>query len=272
MMIDESYKKTIKKIIHRESSWLYKDIIIYDRVDSTNRIAKDKVKNGADEGTIILALTQDKGRGRYNRVWESPLGGLYLSIILRPNIPVNKAHLLSLTTSIATADTVKKYKLSPSIVWPNDIYIDNRKIAGILSESEVTGEELKYVVIGIGLNVNTRLDDYSDGLKPYVTSLLNEIGRETDIREVLENLLYYFDYYYKILLNDNVNYILDKWRGYASMLGRNIIIQTSSERITGRATDIDHNGFLHVITEDGEERIINSGDCIRLERITPPPT
>jgi len=271
-MANKKYEKTIKKILQSNPSWLYHDIIIYDEIDSTNKKAKEHAKRGAESGTIILAFKQSQGRGRYDRVWESPPGGLYLTIILRPDIPLDRVHLLSITTSLALADTIKDYKILPSIIWPNDLYINDKKIAGILSELETIDKRIEYVIIGIGLNVNTRLSDYSQVLQPYVTSMLNEIKKEVDLAGLLEKLLHYFGYYYKLLIKNEVNYILERWRGYATMLGRVITVKTPKEVITGRAVDIDQQGFLHVVTEEGEEKIINSGDCVRVEGLRGSPT
>ena len=127
-------KKTLKFFKTTNSDFI-KKMYVYDNISSTNRKAKEFAKKGADEGTIVIAKHQTKGRGRIDRVWESPEGGAYLSIILRPTCTPDKTTILTLLTSLVVSETINMYSLSSNIKWPNDVYVYGKKIAGILIEN-----------------------------------------------------------------------------------------------------------------------------------------
>ncbi len=242
---------------------IVKKIIVFDEISSTNEKAKKLALEDEDEGTIIISKTQKKGRGRFNRKWESPDGGLYLSIILKPDITPDKTTILPLMTALAVSKAITScYKLQTKIKWPNDVRINGKKVAGILLESEHAGNQLKYVVLGIGINLNNKPDSFPSELKNSTTSLSFELTSKVDYYKFLENLLIILDKYYSMFLNGAFNMILNEWRINSDTLDKKVIIETSSDKIKGKAIDIDQSGFLIVATESGETKKITSGDCI----------
>lgn len=244
---------------------LIKKFVVFDEVISTNDIAKQLTINGEDEGTVVISRIQKKGRGRFDRIWESPDGGMYLSIILRPKGTPEKAMLLSLMTAIVISKTMSSYNLSPKIKWPNDIRVSGKKIAGVLIESEAYQNKLKYIVIGIGINLNNNLQNLSEKIRSSSTSLLKEVGSFVDYYNFLSNLLKNLDKYYMIFLTKNFKYIIQEWKNHSDTIGQKVIINSSNEPIEGKVIDINPSGFLEVILDTGEIRIISSGEFIYLE-------
>lgn len=242
-----------------------KKIIVFNEIQSTNSKAKELARKDEEEGTIVIARIQKKGRGRYDRLWESPEGGLYLSIILRPDCPPNKATLLTLVTSLVVSKTINSYNLSSDIKWPNDVRVKGKKIAGILIESEGHGNKVEYIILGVGINLNTDTNLLSKKIRLISTSLSEEIGNSVDYYNFLKNLLFNFDKYYKLFLDKKFDSILKEWKNQSDTLGRRVRIITSSEQIIGKAYDIDQSGFLIVIKDSGECKKVASGDSIYIE-------
>lgn len=208
----------------------------YGEVGSTQKIAKKLAENGAEEGTVVVADLQKEGRGRLDRKWISPIGGLYFSVILRMDVR------LPLISAVAVAKTLKKFGLDAKIKWPNDILIKNKKIAGILIECFND-----HAVLGIGINMDkTPLEN--------ATSIKDErknISREKLLNQILENL-------YKSKEN-----VLDEYKKLSDTIGRFVRIQMVKEDMEGKAVDIDECGRL-IIEIDDELKTIISGDCVHL--------
>ena len=241
---------------------LTKKIILFDELPSTNSKAKELARNGGEEGTVIIAKVQKKGRGRFEREWESPEGGLYLSVILRPEMSPDKATLLPLVASLAVFDAIKSYGLSAKIKWPNDIRVNRKKIAGILLESEAVRNRLEYAVLGVGINLNTDINSFSRELKDDVTSLAQELDIVVDYQQFLEKLLSAIETRYSTFSNGDFNTILGEWKRHSDTIGRKVKIITSTDEIIGKAYDVDQSGFLIIATDSDEHKIITSGDCI----------
>ncbi|UCD13176.1 MAG: biotin--[acetyl-CoA-carboxylase] ligase [Thermoplasmatales archaeon] len=245
---------------------LVKKFVVFDEIPSTNIEAKELAENGEGEGTVVLARIQKKGRGRFNRLWESPDGGVYLSIILRPDCPSDKATLLSLLAAIAVSTSIASYGVSAKVKWPNDIRVNGKKIAGILLESEAFGNSLKYVILGIGINLNIDKNLLSAKVKSISTSLSEEIGTSINYHSFIKNLLFNLDEYYKLFLSKKYDRIIKEWKNQSDTLGRIVRITTSSEQIIGKVYDIDRSGFLIVILNSGKHKTITSGDCTYIEK------
>jgi len=242
-----------------------KKAIMFDEVSSTNSKARELALKGEDEGTIVVAKKQNKGRGRFDRVWFSPEGGLYLSVILRPNIPPDKTTLFPLIAALAVSKTINYFGLSSKIKWPNDVRINNRKVAGILLESETDENQLKFLVLGIGVNLNIDIEQFPKELKEISTSLSQELNKNVNYQDFLDKLTSFLAMYYKMFLNKDFDKILEEWRKLSDTIGRKVRIVTSSGEIIGKVTDVDESGFLIVITISGEHKKIMSGDCLYLD-------
>lgn len=244
---------------------LVKKVIVFDEIPSTNSKAKELARKGEEEGTIVIARIQKKGRGRFDRLWESPEGGLYLSIILRPDCPPNKATILTLVTSLVVSKTINSYDLSSNIKWPNDVRVNGKKIAGILLESEAHKNKVEYIILGVGINLNIDTNFLSKKIRLISTSLSREIGTSVDYHSFFKKLLFNFDKYYKLFLDKKYDLILKEWKNQSDTLGRRVRINTSSEQIIGKAYDIDQSGFLIVIGDSGERKKVASGDSFYIE-------
>jgi BirA family transcriptional regulator, biotin operon repressor / biotin---[acetyl-CoA-carboxylase] ligase len=244
-----------------------KKLVVFDELDSTNSTAKELVQSGAEEGTIVIARTQTHGRGRFDRTWQSPEGGVYLSIILRPAVPIEKTSLLPFVAALAVSTTLESYGVHTTIKWPNDVRVSGKKIAGILLESEVKGQTVNYVVIGIGINLNIDLAMLSPDLQTRSTSLLCERGTPVDAYEFLKKFFFQCDFYYKLFKEERYDSLINHWKNKADTIGRIIQVQTSIEIIQGTAIDIDTSGFLLLKTKTGEIKKIMSGDCLYFDEL-----
>jgi len=237
-----------------------KKIIVYNQLSSSNTKAKELVKKGAEEGTIVITKIQKKGKGRFDRLWESPEGGVYLSIILKPNCTLDKTTILPLLASLAVSKTINNYNLSSKIKWPNDIRLNRKKVAGILLESELFKNKVDYVILGIGINLNINLNHLSKDIRSISTSLLEEIGKPIDYYYFIKNLLNNFTKYYNIFCNEEYSTIIEEWKHHSDTIGKRVKITTSAEQITGKAIDIDQSGFL-ILNINHKKQKITSGDC-----------
>ena len=157
-----------------------KKIFHYEEIDSTNREALDMAKNGAEEGTVVVSECQRQGRGRFQRVWESPRSkGTYFSFILRPCVPMKSVPQLTLLTGVAVAQSMREVSgCVASVKWPNDILINGKKVCGILAEAKTRkgGQYPEYIVIGVGMNVNFAYDEFPPDIQAVATSLFLESG------------------------------------------------------------------------------------------------
>lgn len=243
---------------------IVKKFVVFNEISSTNIKAKELAQKGEPEGTIVLSEIQKQGRGRFDRTWESPEGGLYLSIILRPTCKSSKATLLPLLAALSVCKTIKSVcDLPVAIKWPNDVLIDGKKVCGILLESESSKDGLGYVVLGMGINLNIDIDVFS---KDFVaTSISHEIGIKLDYYGFLKKLLLNLDYYYQLFKEEKYNNILSEWKKNSDTIGKRVCINTSSEKMEGKAFDVNQSGFLIIEMDSGEHKRITSGDCFYIE-------
>ena len=263
-MEKESFEKKIDDFSTNLTVDVVKKIFCFTHVDSTNKKAKNLASAGAEEGTVVLAKSQEKGRGRFDRTWESPEGGMYLSLIVRPNVSPQYVSMLSLGAAFAVAKTIEVYGLHPTIKWPNDVRVNKKKIAGILLESELNGNALSFVIIGMGINVNNDASSFSSDIRARSTSIMSEVGTSVDYFSFLRTLLIQINEVYDWFTQRMYSKIINEWKTYSDTLGQDIQVQTSTELIQGMAVDIDSLGFLIVKTTQGERKKIYSGDCLYL--------
>jgi BirA family biotin operon repressor/biotin-[acetyl-CoA-carboxylase] ligase len=235
------------------TKYIGNEIEYHDFVESTNDIAVERAREGVEEGYVVLADEQTGGRGRRERVWESPSGGIWTSVVLRPDFAPRDASLVTLAASVAVARGVEETGVEPTIKWPNDVLIDGEKLCGILVEMEADAERVSHAVVGIGLNANAK-PDVPDASP---TSLAEHVGK-VDRATVTANLLAELEDAY-----ESGDGILDEWRERSSTLGREIRVETPNETIEGVAERIDDTGALVVSTDKGE-RVVTAGDCVHL--------
>ena len=250
-----------------ETDLIGREICYFEKLASTNTTAKEQAKNGAKEGTIVIAEAQTRGKGRLNRRWISPKGGMWLSIILRPRITATDAAKITLFTAAAVAKTLRKlYGLKPQIKWPNDVLIDNKKICGILTEAAFKEKVVDFVVVGIGINANFTLSNtLPKELQRTATTLKEVLKKNVHLEDLVCFLLKEFEERYRRFNEREFEDLLSEWRSMASFLGKKVEIASFDERLFGVAVDVDRNGELIIRLENGQKRKIASGDLIARE-------
>lgn len=242
--------------------WMGRRIHYFQTIDSTNSEAYNLALNGAKQGEIVVAESQKRGRGRLGRKWFSPpFSNLYLSVILRPRIPPHQASLVTLMAAVATAEAIEKYlNLKPLIKWPNDILLENRKVAGLLNEIRSEGDRIDFIILGIGININMEETQFPEEIRPLATSLKIEKGEPISRKELLCNLLKELEEWYEIFLKEGGDRILKAWREKSKIKGRVIRVSSFGQSLMGKAIDVDSEGALILKINKGERRRIVAGD------------
>lgn len=236
-----------------------KKIYSYQTIDSTNDTAEKFALEGALEGTVVIAESQSKGKGRLGRQWISPQGqGIYMSIILRPKIPSSGSAKITLIASIALTLAIRKISSLPCLIkWPNDIIIKNKKLSGILTEMAAQPDAIKFVILGIGVNVNTP----KNLLPPGATSIALERGHAINRIELTQEILRELEKYYILLQNKAFDRIIKEWQDLSATLGRRVKVSTLENTCEGQAIGIDEaSGNLIVRMDNGFTQTILSGD------------
>jgi BirA family biotin operon repressor/biotin-[acetyl-CoA-carboxylase] ligase len=210
-------------------------------------------ENPSSDGIVVIAGQQRSGRGRQNRKWVSPKGGIWLSVVLRPTIPTSKITLLSFTAALAVCDAIKKTtQLDPKLRWPNDVTISGKKVAGILIDISMEAERINYAVVGIGINANVDSLEISSNLEKDVkiTSLSDELGHDTNILELTKVMLERLEYYYMKLKHCPPCTIIEEWKKNSDILHQKVILMQNNRIIHGIAVDVKNDGSLLVRTDD----------------------
>jgi len=246
-----------------------RDILFFPEIDSTNREARDRAREGAREGTVVLADFQSRGRGRLGRVWESPSGAnVYLSVILRPPIPPPAAPQITLLAGVSAARALSRVSgLECRIKWPNDIFLRGKKMAGILAEMEGEGSKVGFIILGLGVNVNWRKEDFPLDLKDTATSLQTERGEEISRAAAAAGFFRELEEEYISFLREGFSARLrDEWNRLSWVNGKQVTLQSSGGTISGRALGLDTDGALLVLDGEGNTRRFVAGD-VSLRRI-----
>ncbi|HZK56832.1 MAG TPA: biotin--[acetyl-CoA-carboxylase] ligase [Clostridia bacterium] len=237
-----------------------KQVVYFESVDSTNSYAKKEIARLKD-GTVVLAEEQTLGRGRRGKEWVSPKGtGIWVSLILKPDIPPREGIKMTQIAVAAVCESIRESTgLNALIKWPNDIIVNGKKVCGILTEMAGELNEISYIIIGIGINVN--MDSFPNEIKENATSLFIESGKKTDRRDLLVDTLRNFETLYNDYIEDlDLNRVLSMVKNYSAILGKNIrVIQGKTEK-RGMAIDINNEGLLLIELEDGSSETVMSGE------------
>ncbi len=227
-----------------------------DTVDSTMRLARVLARRGAENGTLVIAERQTAGRGRLERSWVSPAGGIYMTLVTRPAVAPALAPRISLMASVAVAEVIELlFGLPARVKWPNDVLISERKVCGILAEMEGESDAVHYVNVGVGLNANAVVGEVQTGAVSLSELLGAPVDRKRLVRAIVEGILARLS-----RLGDAAT--LDEWRRRALTLGREVSIAGGREPIVGTALDIDSTGALLVRQADGSVSQVVAGDCM----------
>ncbi|MGV7220137.1 MAG: biotin--[acetyl-CoA-carboxylase] ligase [Nitrospinales bacterium] len=237
------------------------NIIFVNEVGSTNELAKSYVEKDLSEGMVFLAESQSKGKGRSGRTWHSPAGtGIYMSVLLRPDIPIVQLSPLTLMTGVAVAKAINLFQSnSVDLKWPNDILLNGKKLGGILCEL-VPFQEKYWVVLGIGVNVNHEIDHFPPDLTEIATSLYLENEKILDRVMVINSILNNLNMEYLSYLSKGIKPIIQDWTRLTNMFGKLIQLTLAERSISGVAIGLDDQGSLILRMEDGELRTFNSGE------------
>jgi BirA family biotin operon repressor/biotin-[acetyl-CoA-carboxylase] ligase len=240
-------------------------VLKFDRLESTSKLARELAEDGEPEGTLVVADVQTAGTGRLGRRWESPKGGLWFSMILRPPVPAAEVPKLTLLAGVAVAAALRgKYKLDVHLKWPNDVQFEGKKLAGTLSEARMGGEgEVKYVISGIGLNVDFPMSELSEGLQRTATTLREAFGKKVDPSSVMRTVISEFEGRYAAFCGGDGKTVIEEWKKLASTLGNKVKIETAQGTVSGVAEDIDISGALVVRTAKGLVTV-SSGDVVQV--------
>ncbi|MED4204191.1 biotin--[acetyl-CoA-carboxylase] ligase [Neobacillus mesonae] len=244
------------------TSFIGRNIHYEESVESTQKIAHKLASQGVPEGTVVIADEQRSGKGRMNRNWHSPkYTGIWMSLILKPNIPLTKAPQLTLLTAVAVVQAMEEITgLTPGIKWPNDILIDGKKVTGILTELQAEADRIHSIIIGVGINVNQKLEDFPLELQDKASSLSIQKGEQISRAELIRTIFKHFEKLYSLYLNQGFMPIKILWEGYAVSIGRILKARTLTEVIEGKALGITDEGVLKIEDQSGVIHHVYSAD------------
>jgi len=237
-------------------------ILCYQRVRSTNALALQIAQQGASEGTLVVAEEQTAGRGRLGRLWYSPPGvGLWASLILRPHMPPSRVFHLAICGALAVAETVYQTTHLPvRVKWPNDVLVRGKKLSGVLTETQADLDSVHFVILGVGINVNHRSQDFPEDLRSKATSIRLELGRSISRLGLLRDLLLKFEEMYGLFQEQGLVPFLDRWRQLSWILGRRVMVHIGERIFSGQAVDIEETGALVLEETSGKRRRLLAGD------------
>ncbi len=237
-------------------------VISLPETDSTNVQARRLAEAGVLEGTVVVADRQSAGRGRLGRRWESPSGvNLYCSILLRPRIPVQQAPQLTFLSAVAVVETLDKVcHLSAKVKWPNDILIGGAKISGLLNEMNAETEQIHFVILGVGINLNMVASQFPEELNYPATSAFLETGKPVDRLVFLRTFLQCLDQYYSEFLQEGFVPIRQRWESYCDMMNMQVMVDQGSGSLRGTVVGLDLDGALRLQLDNGQVERILAGD------------
>ncbi len=252
-------KEEVKSVL--ETKIFAREIYDYKEVDSTNIAAKAKAREGAKEGTVLIAESQTGGKGRLGKAWESPSGtGIWMSLILRPEILPQDVSGITLVAGLAICKAIRKVTSLPAYIkWPNDIVINGKKACGILTEMSAEMDRVNYVIVGIGINVN--MTSFPEHLQEIATSLKIESGAKYRRKDIVSEILMFFEeYYLEYIEEKSLKEMLGEYKELCITLKKEVRIIIKGQSYQATPVDIDERGALIVENKDGNRETITSGE------------
>lgn len=245
-----------------------REIVYFDQTDSTNEQARSLADSGAVEGTVVIADTQSGGKGRLGRTWSSPAGvNLYLSVILRPNISPRFATQMTFLSAIAVAQAIESVgSFIPQLKWPNDVLLGENKVAGLLNELNAETEQVHYLVLGIGVNLNMTTEQFPPDLRTPATSLLLDGGVPISRRLFTQNLLQSLDRLYTSYLQSGFKAVKEEWESRCHMIGQWVEVDNQNSLQVGQVSGVDETGALLLALTGGVTERVLAGDIRLLKR------
>ena len=251
-------ESSLKSLLHNKI--IGKNLIVLDSVDSTNDYLKKLGNEGCENGTVVAAREQTKGKGRLGRTWQSKKDdGIAFSVLLRPNVAPSEVSAITPLAGLAVCKAIREYtKLDCVIKWPNDIIIGRKKLVGILTEMSAEFDAVEYVITGIGINVDHT--SFPEEIAFKATSLLLETGRHIDKNEFLTCVLEHLE---NEFVKNNLELTptaLSEYTDLCATVGRSVTFQRGTRRISGMAVGVSEHGELKVMMSDGTISLVNSGE------------
>lgn len=243
------------------TKWAGQELVYFDSIDSTNTKAKELAEEGYPNGTLVVADNQMAGKGRRGRTWESPSGtGIFMTLMLKPDINPNNASMLTLVAALAVAKAISDITGEQALIkWPNDIVINGKKICGILTEMSAQFDYINHIVIGIGINVHNK--DFPEEIKETASSLMIESGGQHFRRaEIIEKIMEYFEEYYEIYLEtEDLSALVKEYNSLLVNMHKNVKVLDPKEPFEGKAMGITPRGELIVDTWESR-KLVSSGE------------
>lgn len=242
------------------TKWFAGKIIYHACVDSTNNEVK-RLADSEKEGLLVIADEQTAGKGRRGRVWQSPPNsGIWMSFLLKPDIPPDKASMITIVAAMAARRAVAEATgLSPLIKWPNDLVVNGRKITGILTEMATDIESINYVIVGIGFNVNNK--SFPEELAATATSLEMELGHEVNREKLIALFGKHFENIYEQLIADgDLSRLKSEYEQYLVNNNAEVVIDNQGKTINARALGINEKGELLIVDKDGNRQAVRAGE------------
>ena len=248
-----------------KTRFIGRDIRYFEKTESTTWVAKDLcVKNDIStlDGTVIIAEEQTGGYGRLGRAWASPKGGIWTTIILKPDISVDRLFFITMAASIAVARTIRNmYDVGALIKWPNDIFIGDKKVCGIYLEISAEADVIHHCLLGIGIDANVKPEVFHNNVPVAVTSLKDETGADINRVEFFAQFLKEFELRYDFVMKTDFEPILKEWKSLSYTLDHRVRVTTPRKTLEGEAMDIDDHGALIIKKDNGTIEKVVSGDC-----------
>ena len=247
-----------------DTKWAGRNLYVFEEVKSTNTVAKFLAMNGAENGTVVLSERQTDAKGRSGKAWASPVGGIWLSLIVKPNVDYSKLPMITIGTGVTVAKAIERTGItSAEIKWPNDIIIHDKKVCGILTEAVTTFNTIDSVIIGVGIDANIDISDFPEELQDGTTTLADELGRKEDENVLIRLFLEEFEKIAETFNNGDYESILKDWRKRSYSVGKIVEVREPfNKNYDAYVVGIGREGALIVEKIDGALEKVISGECI----------
>jgi len=242
-----------------DTKFLGKKVYYFDTIDTTQNFAMEIATKNNMNGAIIIAKKQTGGRGRMKRKWKSPVGGIWMSIIIHPKFDVSFTTLVPIAISLALCLAIEKtLKIKPELKWPNDVTLKGKKVAGVLVDASIASNEIEYMIIGVGINFKIKPTELANAIKktPNFYGVTTLVKNDVNSLQFLHKFLYELENIFQMIDSNHIKKIVNQWSKRSSTLGRNVSIVTENGRINGKAVKIDNDGALIISKGKNVERIL----------------
>ena len=261
---DTEYIKASEISKELNTNYIGKNLYVYNEVSSTNTLAKFLAMNDVENGSVVISEKQTNARGRSGKAWESPIGGVWLSVILHPHVDYSKLPLITLATGVAVAKALERIGVKDAeIKWPNDIMIHDKKVCGILTEAVTQFNTIENIIIGVGIDVNMDITNFPDELQAGTTTIADELGEKADENTLIRVFLEEFEKIGEVFLEDGIEDILKEWRKRSYTIGKIVEVRAPFNKYyDAYVLGIGKEGALIVEKIDGTLEKVISGECI----------